>query len=114
MFTLLEEYQTTIRIRNYLVSCGCNVIKRKHQLSKKQRKKINFICRLKYAKIKIFCICVDVLKIQEENDYDKLFEVLSTLKNKKIKKIILIEKYISMLKNYDFEQHIYSKTAVGI
>ena len=31
------------------ISCGYNVIKRKHDLSKNQRKKINFINRLKYA-----------------------------------------------------------------
>ena len=42
------------------VSCGYNVIKRKHELCKIQRKKINFINRLKYAEEKIFCICVDV------------------------------------------------------
>ena len=41
-------------------SCGCNVNKRKHELSKIQRKKINFINRLKYAEVKIFSICVDV------------------------------------------------------
>ena len=41
-------------------SCGYKVIKGKHELSKKQRKKINFINRLKYAEQKIFCICVDV------------------------------------------------------
>ena len=35
-------------------SCGFNVNKRKHELSKKQRKKINFINRLKYAEQKIF------------------------------------------------------------
>ena len=42
--TLLPyEYEHTC------ISCGYNVIKRKHQLSKIQRKKINFINRLKYA-----------------------------------------------------------------
>ena len=35
-------------------SCGYNVIKRKHELSKIQRKKINFINRLKYAEKKYF------------------------------------------------------------
>ena len=40
--------------------CGFNVNKRKHELAKKQRKRINFINRLKYAEVKIFCICVDV------------------------------------------------------
>ena len=35
-------------------SCGNNVNKRKHELSKIQRKKINFINRLKYAEQKNF------------------------------------------------------------
>ena len=65
------------------IACGFNVNKRKHELSKKQRKKKNFINRLKYAEQKNFCICVDVYKIYGENDYDKRYEVLSTLKNKK-------------------------------
>ena len=74
--TLLPyEYEFTC------ISCGFNVIKQKHQLSKIQRKKINFINRLKYAEQKIFCICIDVYKIYEGDDYDKIFEVSSTLKN---------------------------------
>ena len=44
-------------------------------------KKINFIHRLKYAECEIFCICVDVYVIYEGNDYDKIYEVLTTLKN---------------------------------
>ena len=66
-------------------SCGYNLIKRKHELCKIQRKKINFIDRLKYAERKIFCICVDLFKIYESDDFDKIYEVLSTLKNKKLK-----------------------------
>ena len=68
------------------VACGFNVIKQKHQLSKIQRKKINFINRLKYAEQKLFRICIDVYKIYEGNDYDKTYEVFSTLKNKKLKR----------------------------
>ena len=45
------------------VSCGYNVIKQKHELSIIQRKQINFINRLKYAKCVIFCIGLDVYKI---------------------------------------------------
>ena len=41
-------------------SCGYNVNNRKHELSKIQRNKINFINRLKNAEVKIFSICVDV------------------------------------------------------
>ena len=96
-------------------SCGYNVSKRKHELSKIQRKKINFINRLKYAEQKIFSFCIDVYKIYEGNDYDEIFKVLSTLKNKKLKiNSILIEKYKDMLENSDFEQNYWSRTAIGI
>ena len=44
------------------LSCGFNLIKRKHELSKLQRKKISFVNRSKDAEQKIFCICVDVNK----------------------------------------------------
>ena len=67
-------------------------------------KKINFINRLKFAEEKIFCICRDVHKICEGNDYDEIYKVLSTLKNKKLKiNNTLIEKYKNMLENPDFE-----------
>ena len=46
---------------------------------------MNFINRLKYAELKKFCICIDVYKSYEGDDYDNLFEVLSTLKIKKYK-----------------------------
>ena len=96
-------------------SCGYNVIKRKHELSKIQRKRINFINRLKYAEHKTFCICIDVYKTFEGDDNDKIYEVLSTLKNKKLKiNNILIEKYKDMIINHDFEQDFYSRTAMGI
>ena len=61
-------------------SCGYKVSKRKNELSKIQRKKINFINRLKYAEFKIFFICVDIYKIYQGDDYDEIFKVLSTLK----------------------------------
>ena len=64
--------------------CGYNVIKRKHELSKIQRKKINFKNRLKYAEPKISCMYVDVYKFHEVNDTNKIYEVLSILKNKKL------------------------------
>ena len=80
------------------VSCGYNVIKRENELSKTQRKKNNFINRLKYAEQKTFCICFDVYKKNESDDYDKIYEVLTTIVNKKLKVInILIEKYKEML-----------------
>ena len=96
-------------------SCGFNVSKRKNDLSKIQRKKINFTNRLKYAEQKIFCICIDLYNIYEGNDYDEIFKVLSSLKNKKLKtNNTLIEIYEDLLKNPDFEQNYWSKTASGI
>ena len=88
-------------------------MKWKHELTKIQRKK-NFINRLKHAEHKILCICVDVHKIYEGNDYNKLYEVLSTLKDKKLKlNNILIENYNDMLENPDFGQDHYSRTATS-
>ena len=96
-------------------SCNYIVYKRKNELSKIQRKKINFINRLKYAEQKIFCICIDVYKIYQDHNYNGIYKVLSTLKNKKLKinnKLIEINKY--MLLNPDFEQNYWSRTAEGI
>ena len=63
---LLYEYEFTC------FSCGYNVNKQKHELSKGQRKKTKFISRLKYAEVKIFSMCVDVEKIYEGDDYDEI------------------------------------------
>ena len=82
---------------------------------KYKEKKINFINRLKYAEVKIFSICVDLYQIYESDDYDKIYKVLSTLKNKKLKiKNKLIEIYKDMIKNPVFEQNKYSLTSTGI
>ena len=51
-------------------SCGYNVNKRKHELSKIQRKKSNFKNGLKHAEHELFCICVDVYGTYEGDDYD--------------------------------------------
>ena len=52
------------------------------------------------------CICIDVYKTFEGNDYHKTYEALSTLKNRKLKiNNILIENYKDMLENPDFEQN---------
>ena len=70
---------------------------------------------MKYSEQKTFCICVDVYKTYEGDDFDKIFDELSVLKNKKLKiNTILIEKYKDMLKNLDFEQNKFSKTSTGI
>ena len=61
------------------------------------------------------CICVDVYRIYEGDDYDKIYEVLSTLKNKKLKiNDILIEKYKDRLENLNFEQVYWSRTAIAL
>ena len=89
--------------------------KHKHELSKIQRKKINFTKRLKYAEQKIFCICIDLYEIYDGIYYDEIVKVLSTLKSKKLKiNNILIEKYKIMLENSDFEQNYWSRTAQGV
>ena len=107
--SLPYEYEFTC------ISCGYNVNKRKNELSKIQRKKINFINRLKFAEQKIFCICIDVYKLYDSNDYNKIYEVLSRLKNKKLKiNNKIIEIYKDMLKNPDFKQNKYSLTSTGI
>ena len=96
-------------------SCNYVVSKRKNELSKIKRKKINFINRLKYAEQKIICICIDLYKIYEDDDYDEIYKVLSTLKNKKLKiNNTLIEIYKDMLLNPNFEQNYWSVTAKGI
>ena len=65
--------------------------KEKNEFSKIWRKKTNFIDRLKYAQPKIFCICIDIHKINESSEFKKIFEVVVELKNKKLKsKKILI------------------------
>ena len=70
---------------------------------------------MKYAEVKIFSICVDVYKIHEGGDYDEIYKILSTLKNKKLNiNNILIEKYKDMLKNPNFEHNKYSITSTGI
>ena len=96
-------------------SCNYNVTKRKHELSKIKRKKINFINRLKYAEAKIFCYCIDVYKVYEGNEFGEIYKVLSTLKNKELKiNNTLIEIYKSMLENPIFEQNKDSITSTGI
>ena len=71
---LPDEYEFTC------LACGYNVIKRKHELSKLQRKKINFINRLKYAEVKIFSICIDLYIIYGGDDYDKVYKVFINIK----------------------------------
>ena len=70
---------------------------------------------MKYAEQKTFCICIDVYKIYEGDNYDEIFKILSTLKNKKLKiNCNLIEIYKDLIKNPNFEQNYWSRTAKGI
>ena len=96
-------------------SCGYNIIKRKHELSKVQRKRINFINRLKFTEHKVFCICEEEYRIYEGSDYRKKYEALSILKSQILKITnILIEKYKDIDVNKDFGRDFYSRTAIGI
>ena len=63
----------------------------------------------------MFCICVDVYRISVGDDYDRLYEVLSKLKNKNLKvNIVLIEKCKDIKENLAFEQNQCSRTATSI
>ena len=63
----------------------------------------------------MFSICVDVYKIHEGDDYDKIYEVSKTLRNKKLKiNNTLFEVSRDLIKNPNFEQNKYSKTSNGI
>ena len=95
------------------ISCRYFGIKWKSELTRNQRKKI-FIIWLKYAEFKIFCICIDGIKIDQSNDSKNIFKVLSDIKNKNLKfNIMLIEKSKNMLIYPDFEQTFYWITGKG-
>ena len=65
------------------------------------------ICRTK-------CICIDVYKTYEDDDFDEIYKVLSTLKYKKLKiNKTLIDIYKDMLLNPNFEQNHYSLISKG-
>ena len=69
-------------------------------------KKINFIKSNKMCLTQnLFFICLYVKKSYEDNDYNKIYEVLPITKNKKIEiNNISIENIKKMLENPDFEQ----------
>ena len=70
---------------------------------------------MKYGEVRKFSICVDLYKIYEGDDYNEIFKILSTLKNKKLKvNNTIIEICKEMLLNPNFEQNCWSKTANGI
>ena len=54
------------------------------------------------------------MKIYEGDIFDKVYEVFSTLKKKKLKmNKILIGKFENLLEYLDFEQDYWSRTAIG-
>ena len=81
--------------------CNYIIIKQKHELTLKQRKKLTFSCRIKYAEQKIIAICTDIIQIYDGYDYKKMLDVLSRIKNKKLNlKRDLIKYYNEMDPNY--------------
>ena len=65
---LPNEYEWTV------FSCRYNVVKRKRELTKIQRK------LKKYAEMIILSICIDIYKIHKGDDTDILIENIATLK----------------------------------
>ena len=59
-------------------SCGYNVISRKIEPTKIQRKKLNSINRVKCAGKKLYKISIDVYKIYESVGFREIFAVLIT------------------------------------
>ena len=58
---------------------------------------------------------MDVNKIYQGDDYGEIYKVLSTLKNRNLKiNNVVTEKYKDLLKNSDFEQDYWTRTAIGI
>ena len=58
---------------------------------------------------------MDVYKIYEGDDYDKIYKILSESKNKKLKiNNLVIENYKHMIENLDFEQAYYLRLAIDI
>ena len=90
-----------------------HIIKKSREITELQRKKIGFINRLKYAQHKILCIYIDLYKLYEVNDFIQFFDVLSRIRDRKLRiKIEVTEKN----KNIDekFGQSHYYRTAIGI
>ena len=85
--------------------CKMNIIKSKNELTLSQRKKLTFASRIKYAEQKIITIATDIIQIYDGYDYNKMLEVLSQIKNKKLNiKKDLIKYYNEMDPNYQQTQ----------
>ena len=67
------------------------------------------------TKQRVFCIGVDVFKVYEGSDYDKLHEALTTLKIKKLKiNKNCLEKYKDKLEKPKFQQDYWSRTVISV
>ena len=112
--TSIKEYMNFQKI-NEKHNNDIKSLKENMNFQKFNDKKIIFMNRLKYAEQKTICICREVYQLYEGKDYDKIYEVLSTLKNKKLKiNKNLTEKYKDMFKNPELEQDYWSIAAIGV
>ena len=93
--------------------CIYNIIKQNHELTLTQRKRLTFSLRLKYAGKKINCICFDVIQLYNGENYDKMLDVLSKLRNNKLK---IKKQLIDIYKNMppEFQQTEFLKSAKRI
>ena len=66
------------------LSCNYVIRKQTNNLTKNQRKRQTFASRLEYSEKNILAICFDVMQIYSGDDYNKMFDVLSCLKNKNL------------------------------
>ena len=81
--------------------CNYNIMKQNHELTLTQRKRLKFSSRLKYAEKKLIVFASDVMQIYDGEDYNRMLEVLSQIKNKKLNiKKDLIKYYNEMDSNY--------------
>ena len=106
---LYTKYTSTKWYEWTCISCRYNDFERKNEVTKKC-KKITFNNRVKYAQKQKLCICFDVYKLYEDNDFNWISEILSRKNLIKYSGNIPIETYVNLDK--DFEQNYYSKTAL--
>ena len=62
-------------------SCGYNVIKQKYEVTKVQRREINFTNQFRCAQHKILCTCTKGYKINKSEDFKEFFNVLPIFKS---------------------------------
>ena len=97
------------------IAFGYNIITQKIELTDIQRKKINFVKRLKHADRKKFMYLPRFIWKKADRIFDEIFKNLSQLKNKKFKKLkISLKKYKNMSERADFEQTFFSRPARSV